>query len=249
MPNKNNTLAGTRKVSLKVDLKLQNGPACPEPAAPDKLGFGLHGELTADQAWRQACRWRLARILRFIDCQKKQRAWISFSELAERDGRNIGIAEGYEQLKHAVINEFERNGRSRVLYLHPAVIRAKMTREWMRNVVEICPPETVRRHYLAPCWIPRELADARCQSWRRPDDQVPKETRGRHECADADALDEMHRLVTKEGLRRRAAAKQVVAQGLAHGSGLAESTIDRVRRKFALKFPELRKPGTKLSRF
>src|SRR6516225_4477201 len=126
------------------------------PAAADERDI----EPQSDH-WRQTCHWRLARILRFAERQKKQRAWISFSELAERYGRNIGITEGYEQLKRAVINgEFERNGRSRVLYLHPAVTIAKMTRERMRNAVETYPLETVRRHYLAPCWIPRELADA-----------------------------------------------------------------------------------------
>jgi hypothetical protein len=63
-----------------------------------------------------------------MDRQKKQRAWIRFDELAERYGRNIGIAEGYEQLKHALIDgKFERNGRSRVRYFHPWVTTAKMT--------------------------------------------------------------------------------------------------------------------------
>ena len=237
MRDKTNTLGATGEVPLKVDLKLQSGPAYPEPAAPDKLGFGLHGELTADRAWRQACRWRLARILRFIDRQKKQRAWISFSELAERGGRNIGITEEYEQLKRAVIDgEFERNGRSRVLYLHPAVTRTKMTREWMRNVVETFSAETVRRQYLAPCWLPRELADAWCQSWNRRDDQAPKRKGGRHLCDDTVAIDEMHRLVQR-GSTCRWAADQVVAQSLALGTGNSKSTADRIRRKFAKKFP------------
>jgi hypothetical protein len=51
---------------------------------------------------------RTERFLRFIECQKTKRAWISFPDLAGRYGRNIGIAEGYEQLKRSVINgEFE----------------------------------------------------------------------------------------------------------------------------------------------
>jgi hypothetical protein len=193
---------------------------------------------------RRARQWRTARILRFIDRQKKQRAWIAFGELAECYGRNIGIAEGYEQLKRAVINgEFERNGRSRVLYLHPGVTRAKMTREWMRNAAETFPAETVRRAYLAPCWIPRELADA---WWANhgpqtpnkaetalPSDQAANRKGGRDENDDTDALDEMHRLlVQREGLSVRKAATQVVAQGLAHGTGTVESTISRVRKKF-----------------
>jgi hypothetical protein len=53
--------------------------------------------------WRQACQWRAARILRFAQRQNKERKWIRFTELAERYGRNIGIAEGYDQLQRAVI--------------------------------------------------------------------------------------------------------------------------------------------------
>jgi len=181
---------------------------------------------------RQAYRWRLARIVRFADRQKKQRAWIQFSELAERHRRNIGIDEGYEQLKRAVINgEFERNGRSRVLYLHPAVTTAKMTREKMRNAVETHPPETVRRHYLAPCWIPRELADTTGQATKRKG--------GRCKCDDTVALDEMYRLVSQQGYSCRQAAEQVVVQGLALGDGGNASTVDRIRRKFAKKFREM----------
>jgi hypothetical protein len=169
--------------------------------------------------------------LRFVDRQKKQRAWISFGELAECCGRNIGITEGYEQLKRAVIDgEFERNGRSRVLYLHPAVTRTKMTREWMRNVVETFSAETVRRHYLAPWRIPRNLADA--------DDLAPKRKGGRHRCDDTVPLDEMHRLVQR-GFTCRQAADHVVAHGLALGTGDSKSTADRIRKKFAKKFPEM----------
>ena len=184
-----------------------------------------------DINWRRACRWRAARILRFMDRQKNERAWIAFPELAEGYGRNIGSAEGYEQLKRAVINgEFERNGRSRVLYLHPGVTRTKMTREWMRNVVETYPAETVRRHYLAACWIPRELANASCQAVKR--------TGHRRKCHDTPALDEMYRLIGR-GISIRDAADQVVACNLARGDGTAASTADRIRKKFAKKFPEM----------
>jgi hypothetical protein len=166
MRDETNTLEAEGEVPLKVGFN-------PELVAADERDI----EPRPDH-WRRACRWRLARILRFADRQKKQRAWISFGELAERYRRNIGADEGYKQLQRSVIDgKFERNGRSRVLYLHPAVTIAKMTRERMRNAVETYPLrlETVRRHYLAPCWIPRELADEWCQSWSRPDDQAPKE--------------------------------------------------------------------------
>jgi hypothetical protein len=199
-----------------------------------------------DINWRKACQWRADRILRFIDRQKTQRAWVQFSELAEQYGRNIGIAEGYEQLKRAVIKgDFERDGRSRVLYLHSLVTKAKMTRENMRNVVGTHPPATVQRQYLACCWIPRELAD---EWWANQaassDDQAAKEKRGRVGNDDDPALDEMHRLIQQEGCSSiREAAKQALAQGLARGIGMSKSTIDRLRRKYGARFP-----GNKRSR-
>jgi P4 family phage/plasmid primase-like protien len=208
-------------------------------AKPDNT---IEDEADHWRRWRHACQWRTARILRFMDRQKKQRAWIQFSELAERYGRNIGTAEGYEQLKRAVIDgKFERNGRSRVFYLHPGVTATKMTREKMRNAVETfsLSPETMRRQYLACCWIPRELADAWLQSRGieqaelvLTDDQAAKRKGGRHPCDDADALEEMCRVIQQERCSVRQAADQVVARGLARGTGVSNSIADRLRRKF-----------------
>jgi len=213
-------------------------------AKPDNT---IEDEADHWRRWRHACQWRTARILRFMDRQKKQRAWIQFSELAERYGRNIGTAEGYEQLKRAVIDgKFERNGRSRVFYLHPGVTATKMTREKMRNAVETFSPETVRRQYLACCWIPHELADAWWQSRGieqaelvLTDDQAAKRKRGRHPCDDADALEEMCRLIQQERCTVRQAADQVVARGLARGTGVSNSTADRLRKKFARTLPQI----------
>jgi hypothetical protein len=229
-------------------------------AKPDNT---IEDEADHWRRWRQACQWRTARILRFMDRQKKQRAWIQFSELAERYGRNIGTAEGYEQLKRAVIDgKFERNGRSRVFYLHPGVTATKMTREKMRNAVETFPAETVRRQYLACCWMPREVADAWCESWgiepaelALADGQAEvQRKRGRYECDDADALEEMCRLIQQERCSVRQAAVQVVARGLARGTGVSNSTADRLRRKFGrARFPRHKRSlqtvkfGTKLA--
>jgi hypothetical protein len=190
-----------------------------------------------DISWRQACRWRANRILHFTDRQNKAREWISFSELAERYSRNIGNDEGYEQLKRAVIGgEFERNGRSRILYLHPAVTRAKMTREWMRNVVETFSadsPETVR-HYLACCWISRDLADAWCRSHNigpSSTRHVSKKHGGRTPIDDSAALAKMREL-TESGESERGAAAIAAAACGSPGASL-EAKIDRLRTKFA----------------
>jgi hypothetical protein len=72
---------------------------------------------------RSARHWRAKRSIRFADRQARERQWIAFSELAERYARNIGISEGYEALRRAVIDgEFERADRCRVLYLTPSTL-------------------------------------------------------------------------------------------------------------------------------
>ena len=69
------------------------------------------------------------------------------------------MSEGYEQLLCVVVaGKFERNGRSRVFYLHPSGVRVKMTRERMTNINNTFIGSTIERQYLACCWIPRDMA-------------------------------------------------------------------------------------------
>ena len=94
---------------------------------------------------------------------KPESAVDSVHRVGERYGRNVGVSEGYEQLRLAVIaGEFERSGRCRVLYLHPGVVRSKMTRGMMANITATFPAPTIERQFLGCCWIPRDLAIAWC---------------------------------------------------------------------------------------
>ena len=57
--------------------------------------------------------------------------------------------------------DFEINGRSRVLYLHPETVMAKMRLDRAKNLIEAFPQEAVRSAYLDHCWISR----AQFQRW------------------------------------------------------------------------------------
>jgi hypothetical protein len=184
--------------------------------------------------------WRANRIIRFSERQARERSWISFAELAEHYGRNISVEEGYEQLRTAVIvGEFELNGRPRVLYLHPDVTLAKMTRGRMRDLSEVYGSEpghlTLQREYLSRCRIPREMA----VSWAAKRNvaivgwlDVGRAIRRRRSFDDDVAVAEGVALVA-QGNSCREAARIVVSKLNVKGSGISESTIDRVRRKIA----------------
>jgi hypothetical protein len=114
----------------------------------------------------QARRWRAERIKRFTQNQRLKREWINFAEIAdwcsEVDGlivsNEAARASAYEKLQRDLLDgDFEENGRSRVLYLHPGTAKAKMTLHWMKNVIETYLPTTIRYQYLDHCWIPENL--------------------------------------------------------------------------------------------
>jgi hypothetical protein len=181
--------------------------------------------------------WRAARMLRFAKRQEQERCWIRFIELAERYGRNIGVAEGYEQLRLAVMNgDFERAGRSRVLYLHPFAMHTKMTRDKMRNASETFPRTTLERHYLGCCWIPRDMAVAWCvargvsvDGWL--DGELPqRKGRGRPNLYDDSAALTVARDFMRRGVPIRYAAKQAAAVCGSKGNS-PTAVEDRLRRK------------------
>src|SRR5262249_25663497 len=83
--------------------------------------------------------WRTARIDRFTAPTKHRREWINFKEIAEYCSEEKGIVpdEGareaaYQKLQRDLLEgDFEEHGRSRVLYLHPFIVKARMTRDWL----------------------------------------------------------------------------------------------------------------------
>ncbi len=121
--------------------------------------------------------WRTARIERFIEIQRCKREWINFWEIAEWCSEESSVVPNedareaaYQKLERDLLEgDFEDNGRSRVLYLHPYTSKARMTRDWLTRLMEVYDQSTINSQYLAPCWIPREfferwLAKHRMQS-------------------------------------------------------------------------------------
>jgi hypothetical protein len=116
-----------------------------------------------------AVQWRADRIHRFTQAQRCAREWINFAEVAEwcsKEDQSIvpskaKCAAAYDTLAIDLLaGEFEENGRSRVLYLHPAVTKSRMTREWLQDAIEHnYDHDHGRSAYLAHCWIPRSMFD------------------------------------------------------------------------------------------
>jgi hypothetical protein len=60
-----------------------------------------------------------------------------------------------------IAGEFEENGRSLVLYLHPGSRNMRMACEWLEDAIDHSyDRDRGRSQYLAHCWIPRRLLDA-----------------------------------------------------------------------------------------
>jgi hypothetical protein len=110
-------------------------------------------------------RWRTARIERFTKIQRDKREWINFWEISVWCSEESGVVPNevageaaYQKLQDDLLEgDFEDNGRSRVLYLHPYTSKAKMTRDWLTGLMKVYDQTTINSQYLAPCWIPREF--------------------------------------------------------------------------------------------
>jgi hypothetical protein len=105
------------------------------------------------------------RIERFARCQKRERKWINFGEIAEwcaAERGSIVVDELKEEvaidtLKRDVLDgEFEEHDRSLVLMLHPSQ-RGRVAREWARDAVDHNYDEQHGRAWLKYCWIPRRM--------------------------------------------------------------------------------------------
>jgi hypothetical protein len=133
------------------------------------------GDRERDRRVRQ---WRAARIDRFTERQRQARQWINFAEIAEwcsKEDQSVVSnkekwAAAFETLACDLLSgEFEEKGRSRVLYLHPATSKARMTREWLKDAIEHnYDGDAGRSAYLAHCWIHRAMFDRWLAKHRLP---------------------------------------------------------------------------------
>jgi hypothetical protein len=111
--------------------------------------------------------WRAARIQRFTQKQQQTREWINFAEIADWCSKEdhsiipneVKRAAAFDTLARDLLSgAFEGNGRSRVLYLSPAIPKARMTRAWLDDATHHSYDNNGgRSEYLPYCWIPRQL--------------------------------------------------------------------------------------------
>jgi hypothetical protein len=111
-----------------------------------------------------------AGIERFRRRQLRVRKWINFAEIAHWCSKEAGSiirderkrAAAFDTLaRDALAGDFEENGKSLVLYLHPVTEKARMTREWLRNAINYSYDNANGRSQFLPyCWIPRRMFEA-----------------------------------------------------------------------------------------
>jgi hypothetical protein len=116
---------------------------------------------------RQARQWRSARMERFAQAQRGKRQWLNFEEIAEvcseLDGSGVpneaARENAYRNLERDLLSlDFEENGRSRVLYLHPTTVRTRMTREWLQDAIDYnYDGHRGRSQFLPWCWFSRAM--------------------------------------------------------------------------------------------
>jgi hypothetical protein len=155
----------------------RSAPAAPNPApilpqsAPETPVDLCNAAPQPTQAGKgdireQAKIWRTNRIARFTADQRRKREWINFAEIAdwcsEVDGSVVpnesARVSAYVRLQRDLLEgDFEENGCSRVLYLHPWTVKAKMTRQWMESMIETHSPAAIRSQYFDHCWLPRNV--------------------------------------------------------------------------------------------
>ena len=117
---------------------------------------------------------RAQRIAHFAEEQRKSRDWISFREIADwcarRESKFVPDEAdrlgAYDLLRDDLLTgEFQEEGKSHVLYLHPDLTvpmttetvprqARRMTPETLRAAIEMHPPGIIRSEYLECLWIP-----------------------------------------------------------------------------------------------
>ena len=142
----------------------------------------------------------MARIKRFTERQREEREWINFAEIAEwcsKEDQSIvpnteKSAAAFDTLASDLLSgEFEEKSRSRVLYLHPATARARMTREWLKDAIDHnYDGDYGRSAYLAHCWIERGMFNRWLAKHRLPQSPARFQPQKSYRVSAAKAADE-----------------------------------------------------------
>jgi len=116
---------------------------------------------------KQARQWRAARMERFAQAQLRKREWLNFEEVAvlcsELDGSGAPNQAAFENAcrnleRDLLSGDFEGNGRSRVLYLHPWTVKTRMTKEWYEDAIQYDYDDHGGRSQFLPwCWFSRTM--------------------------------------------------------------------------------------------
>ena len=171
-------------------------------------------------------RWRTARIERFTKIQRDKREWINFAEIAEYCSEESGgvvpneVARetAYEKLLADVLEgDFEKNGVSQIMYLHPYPSKTRMTREWLIGLLEFKDADraTIISQYLAHCWMARVFLER----WLAKHRMEPRPQRFEPKCPTPPTT-------TPQSLSQARKAEPVIAEAVGHGA----SDADRERR-------------------
>jgi hypothetical protein len=193
---------------------------------------------------RDAQQPRTAQIERFTRRQRNSREWINFAEIAEwcsEEDQSIAQnenkrTEAFNRLASDLLTgEFEENGRSLVLFLHPATKKMRMAHEELKDAIKHNWDGHDGRSYLAHCWIPRRLFER----WRIKH-RLPASPRFQpqqsYRISGAKARDEAAALIPKRGAKTRGvreALNQLWPEGIPEGLTAKErnqQVLDQLKR-------------------
>ena len=178
-------------------------------------------DLTKERIRFYRIRQRLtARIERLIKIKKL----INVAEIAESCSEVSGIVPNelardaaYKKFQSDLLErDFEKNGRSQILYFHPNSAKVRMTREWLISLLKFKDADqaTINSQYLAHCWVPPEY----CGRFFAKHRIQPCPERFEPKCP-------IPPTTTSQSLSRDCKAEPVIAKGVGH------SASDAVRKK------------------
>jgi hypothetical protein len=113
--------------------------------------------------------WWKSRIERFTQTQRPVREWINFADIADFCSRESGSIVPDEKKRTVALDtlakdvlrgEFDKNGRSQVLYLNHFTKKVRLTREDLADIIEHnLDGNHGLSEYLPHCWTRREFVE------------------------------------------------------------------------------------------